>query len=53
MEKHQHQHLLADPKNVQQTQINFVDMPNAVQSEIAVVNTVNLKLLTIFCYYFG
>jgi hypothetical protein len=31
---------------VQQTQINFVDMPNAVQSEIAVVNTVNLKLLT-------
>jgi zinc protease len=34
----------ADPKNVQQTQINFVDMPNAVQSEIAVVNTVNLKI---------
>lgn len=33
-----------DPKNVQQTQINFVDMPNAVQSEIAVVNTVNLKI---------
>ncbi|MDG2432033.1 pitrilysin family protein [Flavobacterium sp.] len=33
-----------DPKNVQQTQINFVDMPNAVQSEIALVNTVNLKI---------
>jgi predicted Zn-dependent peptidase len=30
-----------DPKNVQQTQIDFVDMPNAVQSEISVVNTVN------------
>ncbi len=25
----------SDPKNVQYTQINFVDMPNAVQSEIA------------------
>jgi predicted Zn-dependent peptidase len=24
--------------------INFVDMPNAVQSEISVVNTINLKL---------
>lgn len=33
-----------DPANVQYTQINFVDMPNAVQSEIAVVNTVNLKM---------
>lgn len=32
------------PKNVQYTQINFVDMPNAVQSEIAVVNSVSLKL---------
>lgn len=32
------------PSNVQYTQINFVDMPNAVQSEISVVNTVNLKL---------
>ena len=32
------------PSNVQYTQINFVDMPNAVQSEIALVNTVNLKL---------
>ncbi|SCY76635.1 M16 family metallopeptidase [Flavobacterium caeni] len=33
-----------DPKNVQYLQINFVDMPNAVQSEIALVNTVNLKM---------
>ena len=33
-----------DPKNVEFTQINFIDMPNAVQSEIALVNTVNLKM---------
>lgn len=33
-----------DPKNVAFTQINFVDMPNAVQSEISLVNTVNLKM---------
>ncbi len=33
-----------DPQNVQFTQINFVDMPNAVQSEIAVVNTVKLQM---------
>jgi predicted Zn-dependent peptidase len=32
------------PNNVQYSQINFVDMPNAVQSEISLVNTVNLKL---------
>lgn len=32
------------PKNVQYTQINFIDMPNAVQSEIAVINTVNTKM---------
>lgn len=32
------------PKNVQYTQINFIDMSNAVQSEIAVVNTVTLKM---------
>ena len=32
------------PSNVQYTQINFVGMPNAVQSEISLVNTVNLKL---------
>jgi hypothetical protein len=34
-----------DPKNVH-NQIDFVDMPNAVQSEISVVNNINLKLLT-------
>lgn len=33
-----------DPKDVQYTQINFVDMPNAVQSEVATVNMVNLKM---------
>ncbi len=33
-----------DPKNVEFTQINFIDMPNSVQSEIALVNTVNLKM---------
>lgn len=33
-----------NPKNVQYTQINFVDMPNAVQSELALVNTVSLKI---------
>jgi zinc protease len=34
----------SDPKNVDFTQINFIDMPNAVQSEISVINTVNLKM---------
>jgi len=34
----------SDPKNVQYLQINFVDMPNAVQSEIALVNSINLKM---------
>lgn len=34
----------AEPKNVASTQINFIDMPNAVQSEIALVNTLNLKM---------
>lgn len=34
----------SDPQNVQYTQINFVDMPNAVQSEIALVNTVKLQM---------
>jgi zinc protease len=33
-----------DPTNVQYTQINFVDVPNAVQSEITLVNTINLKM---------
>jgi len=33
-----------DPTDVQYTQINFVDMPNAVQSEISLVNVSNLKM---------
>ncbi|WP_310991486.1 M16 family metallopeptidase [Aequorivita marina] len=32
------------PQDVQYTQVNFIDMPNAVQSEIAVENLVNLKM---------
>jgi zinc protease len=32
------------PKNADFIQINFVDMPTAVQSEIALVNTINLKM---------
>ena len=32
------------PKNVDTTEINFVDMPNAVQSEIAIITNVDLKL---------
>ena len=34
----------SNPTNVQYSQINFVDMPNAVQSEITLSNTVNLKM---------
>jgi zinc protease len=34
----------SNPTNVQYPQINFVDMPNAVQSEITILNTVNLKM---------
>ncbi len=34
----------SQPVNVPNTQINLVDMPNAVQSEITVQNTVNLKM---------
>ena len=30
--------------NVQYTQINFVDMPNAVQSNISITNNVDLKM---------
>ncbi|REE83350.1 putative Zn-dependent peptidase [Lutibacter oceani] len=30
--------------NVAKTEINFVDMPNAVQSSVAVINTVDLKM---------
>lgn len=33
-----------DPKDVQYSQVNFVDMSNAVQSEISVINVVNLKM---------
>ena len=34
----------ADPTDAQYSQINFIDMPNAVQSEIAVENITNLKM---------
>ncbi|WBL22655.1 M16 family metallopeptidase [Zunongwangia sp. HRR-M8] len=34
---------IPEVKNVDKTEINFVDMPNAVQSEIALVNTINLQ----------
>lgn len=34
----------SNPVNAQYSQINFVDMPNAVQSEITILNTVNLKM---------
>jgi len=30
--------------NVKETEINFINMPNAVQSDVAVLNTVNLKM---------
>ena len=32
------------PRNVQYQQINFVDMPNAVQSELNVINTVEFEM---------
>jgi len=31
------------PQNVEQTQVNFVDFPNAVQSEVQVTNVIELK----------
>lgn len=34
----------ASPQNVPFTQINFVDVPNAAQSEISLVNTIDLKM---------
>ncbi len=34
----------SNPADAQYTQINFVDVPNAVQSEITVQNLVNLKM---------
>lgn len=33
-----------DPSNVQFTQINLIDVPNAVQSEVSFVNTARLKM---------
>lgn len=33
-----------NPENVSKLEIDFVDVPNAVQSEISLVNTVNLKM---------
>lgn len=36
--------LTAPSPNVQYTQINFVDMPNAVQSNISLTNNVDLKM---------
>ena len=35
---------IADPSDVASTQINFVDAPNAVQSEISINNIVKLKM---------
>ncbi|TVZ26500.1 putative Zn-dependent peptidase [Gillisia sp. Hel_I_86] len=35
---------LPEVANVSLTEINFVDMPNAVQSELKVQNTINLKM---------
>ena len=32
------------PKNVSETQINFIDLPSAVQSEIQVTNLIDLKM---------
>lgn len=32
-----------DPVDLTKTEINFIDMPNAVQSEVAIVNLVNLE----------
>lgn len=33
-----------DPSNLSQTEIAFIDVPNAVQSEISISNIVNLKM---------
>ncbi|WP_159946797.1 M16 family metallopeptidase [Polaribacter septentrionalilitoris] len=35
---------ITKPTNVDHTEINFVNMPNAVQSEITVINNINLKV---------
>src|SRR5690606_9114507 len=34
---------LPEVKNVAQTEVNFVDFPNAVQSEVQVTNTIQLR----------
>lgn len=33
-----------EPKNLSSAQINFIDMPNAVQSEVSTMNITNLKM---------
>lgn len=38
------QYTYSAPKDVQYTQINLVDMPNAVQSQIEIVNMIDLKM---------
>lgn len=35
---------LPEVKNVETTEINFINMPNAVQSEVAIINAVDLKM---------
>ncbi|MCL7752853.1 pitrilysin family protein [Polaribacter sp. Z022] len=35
---------LPEVKNVTATEINFINMPNAVQSEVSIINAVNLKM---------
>lgn len=35
---------LPEVKNPSTTEINFINMPNAVQSELAIINTVDLKM---------
>ena len=36
--------VLPEVKNPEKTEINFINMPNAVQSEIAIINAVDLKV---------
>ena len=36
--------VVAKPTNVSTTEIDFINMPNAVQSEIALISNINLKL---------
>ena len=37
-------YVIPDVNNVTKTEIDFIDMPNAVQSDVAVLSTVNLKM---------